>query len=262
MPAPRHARSRRRRPPRGMTVLEIMLVLAVIGAGAFIVRGAVRSFTKADLVENATELAAVLRRAGGLAIENGELHRVVFDLEKHAYVVEVCQGQAAIVRNEKLRADEEETKRALEKGKQRLSELPEDALATGDPDEAMRRTIAIAGHHIADRTCVPAEGSTGDSAGKGWMRALYSGKGIKFKEIWVQHQTESVKKEQVAIYFFPAGSAEKAVVEITDGDETFTVLVHGLTGRVELRDGALRSVDDHMMRNVMGRKDAQRESDR
>ena len=38
------------------------------------------------------------------------------------------------------------------------------------------------------------------------------------------------------------------MIELTDGDEIFSVLVYGLTGRVELRDGMLRDVNDHMMR--------------
>jgi hypothetical protein len=185
---------------------------------------------------------------------------VVLDLDKHVYVVEVCQGQTAIVRNEALRNDDDEAKRALERGKQRLAELPSDALAVGDPDEAVRRATAVAGHHVADRTCVPAtEGMSGDSTGKGWARGLKASNGIKFKEVWVQHRDESVAKGQVAIYFFPMGSAEKAVVELTDGSDTFSVLVHGLTGRVELRDGTLADVDDHMLRNALGDKDADRE---
>jgi hypothetical protein len=40
----------------------------------------------------------------------------------------------------------------------------------------------------------------------------------------------------------------------------FTVLVYGLTGRVELHDGALKDVNDHMLKNVMGDKDAKRET--
>ncbi|MBA3394477.1 MAG: hypothetical protein H0T89_17665 [Deltaproteobacteria bacterium] len=243
-----------------MTVLEIMIVLAVVGGLAFIVRSGFRLITKADLVDNAGELAAIMRRASQLAIEHGEMHRVVIDMDKQLYVVEVCQGQTAIVRNEALRNDSEETKRALERGKQRLSDLPPDALAAGDPEEAVRRATAISGHHIADRQCVPAtEGLTGDTTGKGWARSLYAQKGIKFKEIWVQHRDDSVTKGQVAIYFFPVGSAEKAVIEVTDGSETFSVLVHGLTGRIELKDGPLEDVDDHMLRNVMGDKDADRE---
>ncbi|HSN28243.1 MAG TPA: hypothetical protein VLT45_18285, partial [Kofleriaceae bacterium] len=75
----------------------------------------------------------------------------------------------------------------------------------------------------------------------------------------VQHRDESVTKGQIAIYFFPLGSSEKAVIEVTDGDEIFSVLVYGLTGRVELRDGVLRDVNDHMMKNIMGDRDAKRE---
>jgi hypothetical protein len=134
------------------------------------------------------------------------------------------------------------------------------ALAGGDPETATKRALAIAGHHVADKVCAPVpDPSTGDATGKGWVRPLKTGRGIKFKEIWVQHRDDSVTKGQVAIYFFPLGSSEKAVIEMTDGDETFTILVYGLTGRVELRDGILRDVNDHMMRNAMGDKDAKRE---
>jgi type II secretory pathway pseudopilin PulG len=248
-----------------MTVLELMIVLAIIGGAAFLMRTGFRAFTKADLVEDSTELAAVLRRANQLAIEHGQLHRVLLDLDKGGYAVEVCEGQTTIQRNESVRPDEEATKRAVEKGKEKLSEGstsgPQATMLTGaDPETATKRALAVAGHHIADKVCAPVPDPTsGDATGKGWVRPLKTGRGIKFKEVWVQHRDESTTKGQVAIYFFPLGSSEKAVVELTDGDEVFSILVYGLTGRVELRDGVLRDVNDHMMRNVMGDKDALRE---
>jgi type II secretory pathway pseudopilin PulG len=237
-----------------------MVVLAIVGGLVYIVRSGFRMVTKADLVEDATELTAVMRRASQLAVEHGELHRVVLDLEAQAYAVEVCQGTVGIARNEALKADDEATKRALEKGRLRLAGLPSDALATGDPEEATKRAAALAGHHVADRTCKPADNSvTGDANGKGWIRKLRKDKGVKFKEIWVEHRDDSATKGQVAIYFFPLGSAEKAVIELTDGSEVFTVLVFGLTGRVELHDGTLRDVNDHMLKNALGDRDAKRE---
>lgn len=246
----------------GITVLEIMIVLAILGGGAVLVRSGFRMLTKADLVENAVELAGVMQRTAQLAIEKGEMHRVLFDFEKHAYVVEMCQGQSTIVRNEALDKDPEAAKAALERGKQRLGQLPDDALASGDPEEATKRAIAVAGHHVADRMCAPADDAvSGDATGKGWIRQLSVSRGIKLKEIWVQHLDKSVTKDKVAIYFWPMGSAEKAVVEMTDGSDTFTVLVHGLTGRVELKDGKLERVDDHMLRNVMGDRDAERDAE-
>ena len=246
-----------------MTVLEIMIVLAVVGGLFYVVRSGFRLVTKADLVEDSTELTAVMRRASQLAVEHGELHRVVLDLDAQAFAVEVCQGAVGIARNELLKADDEATRRALEKGRQRLNTLPSDAPAIGDPEEATRRAAALAGHHIAERTCKPADNSiTGDANGKGWIRKLRKDKGIKFKEVWVAHRDDSATKGQVAIYFFPLGSAEKAVIELSDGSEVFSVLVFGLTGRVELHDGQLRDVNDHMLKNAMGDKEAKREGDK
>ena len=246
-----------------MTVLEIMVVLAIVGGLVYVVRSGFRMVTKADLVEDATELTAVLRRASQLAVEHGELHRVVLDLDAEGFAVEVCQGAVGVARNELLKADDEETKRALERGRQRLNGLPSDALATGDPEEATRRASALAGHHVADRVCKPADDSiTGDAGGKRWIRKLRKDKGVKFKEIWVAHRDDSATKGQVAIYFFPLGGSEKSVIELTDGSEVFSVLVFGLTGRVELRDGALRDVNEHMMKNPMGDRDAKREGEK
>src|SRR3989442_14038769 len=96
---------------RGMTVLELMIVIAIIGAASVLVRSGFRMITKADLVEDTTELAAVLRRTTQLAIEHGELHRVVFHLDNKEdsnlpdYTVEVCQGATAIQRNELVTPD-------------------------------------------------------------------------------------------------------------------------------------------------------------
>jgi type II secretory pathway pseudopilin PulG len=246
-----------------MTVLELMIVLAIIGAASRLVRSGFRMITRADLVENSTELSAVMKRASGLAIEHAELHRVVFDLDHQLYTVEVCKGAASILRNEQLKTDPEVKKAALDRGKQRMANLPGDALAAGDPEEATRRATTLAGHHVADRACAPATDSvSGDAAGKGWSRALRVDKGIKFKQLWVQHKDDSVTAGQVAIYFFPNGAAEKAVIEVTDGSDVFSVLVFGLSGRVELHDGALPSVETHMLKNVMGDRDAKREDQR
>jgi prepilin-type N-terminal cleavage/methylation domain-containing protein len=247
----------------GMTILELMVVLAIIGGLIFIARSGFRVLTRADLVEGATDLTSLFKEANELAIEHGELHRVVIDLDTQIYVLEVCQGQTAIARNESVHQDAEETKRALDRGKTRMDGLPQDSFA-GDPNEATKRALALAGQHVADRTCAPASDAlSGDSSGKGWVRHLPANKGVKFKEVYVQHRDDAVTKGQVAIYFFPQGSSEKALVEVTDdSDDIFTVYVYGLTGRVELHDGAPHDVNDHMLRNAMGDRDAKRESER
>jgi hypothetical protein len=171
--------------------------------------------------------------------------------------------------------DEEKTKRAIEKAT-KLRDLPTDALAVGDPEEAMRRSKAIAGHHIADRTCMPAtEGVSGvhhnvkkaylkiGDQQADWIRNLNVVVGVKFQEVWVQHKHDSTKKGDVAIYFWPNGSAEKAVIELANNDgDVRTIMVHGLTGRIQQKTGKLEDIDSHMLRNVLNQKDKVRESDK
>src|SRR2546427_10463092 len=112
-----------------MTVLEMMIVLAVIALATLLLGGAVAGLTKDAIVENSNELVAIMRRARTLAIEHGELHRVTIDVDKGAYVVEVCKGSLALKRNEGLRADEEQKKLALERAKARLQGMPTDTSA-------------------------------------------------------------------------------------------------------------------------------------
>jgi type II secretory pathway pseudopilin PulG len=247
-----------------MTLLEMMVVLAILALSMLLLRSGFRALTRADLVDNATELTAVMRRASQLAIEHGDVHRVILDIDKQTYTVEVCQGSTSVVRNEAIMAaDEEDRKKAIERAKAKIETLPNDAFAAGDPEEAAKRTAALAGHHMADRQCtVATEGVSGDSTGKGWIRELNTAKGIKFRQVYVQHRDDPAKTGQVAIYFFPVGSAEKAVVELTDGSDVFSVLVYGLTGRVELLDSELKDVNDHMLKNVMGDHDAKRENEK
>jgi type II secretory pathway pseudopilin PulG len=259
-----------------MTLLEIMIVIAIIGVGILLMRSGVRGITKADLVEDAEEMAAMLRRASLLAIEKGEQHRVVIDMDKGVYRIDVCQGPATLARNEEVSNDEEKTKRAIDKGTEKLRDLPNDALAVGDPDEAQRRAKAIAGHHIADRTCAPAhEGMSGvnhnvkkayvqvGNQAADWIRNLNIPVGIKFQEIWVQHKNDSTKKGEVAIYFWPNGSAEKAVIELANNDnDVRTIMVHGLTGRIQQKSGKLDDIDSHMLRNALNEKDKARESEK
>src|ERR1700744_3441771 len=100
------ARARTYRSNRGMTVLELMIVLAIIAAASMLVRSGFRLLTRADLVEGSTELSAIMKRASSLAVEMGGMYRVLVDVDKGTYVVEECKGAATIELDEKTRPDE------------------------------------------------------------------------------------------------------------------------------------------------------------
>src|SRR5258705_822523 len=106
-----------------MTVLELLVVLAIIvlllyGGGL-----ALSKVTEADLVDDTLELASVLRRTNQLAVETGQLHRVVFDFEHGAYDVEVCQGSGTLMRGPDADrvADPRKVQDQIEAARQRLA---------------------------------------------------------------------------------------------------------------------------------------------
>jgi hypothetical protein len=247
-----------------MTVLELMIVLAVAVLAVYFGSSALRRATKADLTDDTLELASVLRRTGQLAIETGQLHRVVLDFDKRIYAIEACRGATTLVKGKQQArsADPREAERdAMDKIR-----MAEQRLATGTPgaapiegaapDDALRRAAGLAGHHVLDRVCEPARETPAPGAKQMPVRELRPD--VKLREVWVQHLDESTTSGVVEIHFFPVGAAEKAVIEVVSGDDTYTILIHGTSGRVEVLDEAIRNADDHMLRNAAGEKEDER----
>ena len=254
---------------RGMTVLEIMIVLAIMGLGAWLGYSAFRLMTGAALDEDSNELAALLRRAQLLSVEAGIPTRVVIDFDKQAYWVETCTGDPSLTRTkEEVKVDEDAAKEALADAQQRLASLPAGQLKASTPEEEAKMAAALAGKKVGGRVCGPvgqgpgAEelGSviSGDAMGRELRRSLKGHRGVKFREVWVQHLEQSTSGGQVSVSFFPLGWAEKAIIELGSDDEVNSVLVHGITGRVEVRAGAVDDPDDHMLRNAKGDREDER----
>jgi hypothetical protein len=48
----------------------------------------------------------------------------------------------------------------------------------------------------------------------------------------------------VTVNFFPLGYTEKAVIELSDGEgDTYAVVVHAFTGKIEIRQGRFDAED-------------------
>ncbi len=252
---------------RGITVLEMMIVIAIIGMLSYVGYGALRRLTRADLVADTNHLGALMSRASELAGETGKLHRVTIDFDQDAAYVESCEGTMAVthVRSGEKPLDEKEAARRIEEAKGRLqankdaNAMQRGFTATATPEDETKMAAALAGHHIGDQTCTPVKDVwSGDAEGRPLVFQLAKDNGIKPKEVWVQHRDDSVTAGKAEIYFFPLGSAEKAIVELTDGTDIYSVKVHGLTGQIETVDGEVKEVDEFMHHDVTGTHEVER----
>lgn len=262
-------RSLRRTGQAGLTVLELLIVLALMGLFSYVAYSGFRSLTSAALVEDTNDLVAVMRRTQALAVEAGLQTRVVLDLDKQAYWVEVCSGEATLRRTrDEVKLDPEERAKALAEAQQKIALLPLGQLrgASGVGDEV---ALALAGNKDGSRQCAPVTGNkelagllTGDAMGRDLARKLQTDRDVKVREVWVQHLDDSATAGQVSVNFFPLGWAEKAIIELGDGKSAHSILLHGATGRIEVVDGALRDPDEHMLRRADGERDREREEAR
>ncbi len=242
----------------GITLIEIMVVLAIMGMGMLLFLGGnLLKSDEARLREAAVEVLATLRAAHNMATMTGQHHRVIFNLEEQSYHVEVCTGDQTIVRGETEEVvDQDKLADLRERMEQPVtSDLNQEIIAASSPEESVAAAAALEGVRLGTTRCQPATATrSGQPAKKGNRHQLDVYRGLRFGELHIQHLLEPVKEGVASINFFPIGSAEKAVIRVEnkDGDEHH-VVVHGMTSRVEFRKGEM-DPEDHMRRNGIGDK--------
>lgn len=210
---------------RGMTLIEIIIVVAlmgllmgtlVLGSGALI--GANRR-------ASATLIVSAVRKGLAHANTTGKPVRLRMDLEAERVILEESSSRSVL-----RMTDEQEEKAAEEAEEQDAGEaLLADA-------EAMAESI-LSGAPASGSAFTPIEalGQDGETPGR-----ELSG-GIRFVRVQTEHDEEPVEDGEAFLHFWPGGQTERAVIQIAragaDDDDGLTVVVSPLTGRAEIRRG-------------------------
>lgn len=248
---------------RGMTLIEIMVVLAIMGAMMVVLLGSsLLKSTSARTREAAVEVMATLRGAYNMTTMSGKHHRVVFDLDEQVYYIEICTGKQALKKGDKEEVLDQEEFGKLRERLERpdTSDINSEIIQAESPEAALEAAAALAGIRVGTARCQPATQTlSGQTSKTGNKHKLDTERGIRIKELHVQHLSEPMDEGIVSINFFPAGSAERAAVQVGNTDkEVFTILLHGLTSRVEFRQGKV-DTEDHMKLNAEGDERDERE---
>ena len=235
---------------RGMTLLEILVVLAILGlVTAILVVGLGRA-AKLDLRAETGKLAAALRQGFDRAAATGAHHRVVLDLDQETFALERCEGKIRLHRTEdeakadeqaRVAADVTRLKAELEASAQAsVNGLSGGATTGGEPP------APDAAATVGEAGCVPVTGPQGKP------QQLPRSKKIELRRVFVSHLEKPADAGKVTINFFPLGRAEKAVVELGQKDELFSIVVQPLTGRVQIQPGEWKHPEDFVEQDDTG----------
>jgi general secretion pathway protein H len=72
-------------------------------------------------------------------------------------------------------------------------------------------------------------------------------------DVFTPRQREPYRKGRAYLYFFPDGHTERAIVRLHDGDDFYSLVVHPLTGRVEVMSGKVDIPRDFGERDEEGK---------
>lgn len=238
--------ARRRAPNAGFTLLEVLVVMALLGLLVGTTVRGIRSLARSDIKSASSRLSGAMRYLFDRASTTGKVHRLVLDFAEHKYWAEVSDDRYFLPRER---------------------ETPESRIVAWkeEQEEAERRAEGRARGGRADEESGGQGTGLGVGFGSGFGSAnsydveKYLPKPFKrkqarfqsFKEtaikpvtlknaklfsVYTPRLSEPIQEGKGYVYFFPLGYAEAAMVYLTDEDQevTYSLVVHPLTGRVKI----------------------------
>ena len=205
-----------RRKRAGLTLIELVIVVALMAVIVTIVTPSVINIIGANLRSTASEVAGAIRFTYDLAARKNVPFRLVFDLDEKAYWVESA--------SEKYLLDKEKT------------EVSEGRLDEDSQSESERSRRFIDRSYIEGGEMWQPKGKPAFSAFAGrYTKKKPLPEDIVFQDVWVSHQEDRVTAGQAYLYCFPTGMTERAVIHIgDDAEDSYTLVVEALTGVVKI----------------------------
>lgn len=226
---------RRRVVARGFTLIELMMTLVIV---ALITGGAVRGFrsvAKSDLRAGTAHLSGAIRYLFDRASTTGKYHRLVIDLNAGRYWAEVSDDKFYVPREaesivDRRRREEEEAKqdeedkRKAEKRQELQSSSSYEYTGSFDPSKI----------EVGDFR--PKRARFGAFRETALKPVTLKKASIKVAGVYTPRLTDEVVAGRAYIYFYPMGQTEATIVHLTDpdGETTYSIVVHPLTGRTKI----------------------------
>jgi general secretion pathway protein H len=227
---------------RGFTFVEILVVITIVGLmmGASVY--SFRAVTKSELRGSASKLAGAIRYCFDRSVTTGSYYRIVLDLDGNKYWAERSDERMYLTRGKEnspgrgqafdVAADEAKRSEEEKKFDEQLQSLAGTAAIIDPPPRPKRAKFQT----FKDAT----------------LPQVKLGR-ARLTDVLTPRQPEPYSKGRAYLYFFPDGHTENAIVRLSDGDSWYSLVIHPLTGRVEVRPEKVETRSDFGERDEEGR---------
>ncbi len=216
--------SRRRKNSRGLTLVEMLIVLmiiALISAGVVMGSGQLGG---AKLHKSATTLTGLIRVAYVRATVTARSERIVFDIDNSKFWLEESEQPMLVQSHDTSGTGGADAVTEAE----RIALAEKERLIKGP--QAPRPTF---------RAVKPGLYAASDNQGGSEQSLPF---GIKFRSVQTAHDEDPRTKGRAYLYFWPGGLTERAAVALRKGDsladiDAMTLVVSPITGAVNIKPG-------------------------
>ena len=195
---------------RGFTLIELMVVIAIVAVISAAAVPALRGITGANARQAAGELAGTLRYLFDTAALRHATCRLAIDIDNHAFTAECAPRAVTLAR--------------LDQPSRVARELEERFPDERDPDR--RRLMAQTHFGAFEDRLAPARTLPGNTV---------------FGPIRIEGRSQAIEEGVAYVHFFPGGQAQRAFIPVVDGDLIFTVVLEPFTGRARVVAGKVEA---------------------
>lgn len=206
-----------RKNQQGMTLIEIIITVAIIGLIMGLSVGVFRDYSDAALSETADRLMGTIKYVYNEAAIKNQYYRLVINFEDQTFSVESSPDPFKISATQEGTPEEDKTAAAS---------IKEVGAGIGEePSEA------------ESPAATPPPGGTFSGTASYLLKPVKLPDGIRIKDVYVAHLDKKVEAGKTAIYFFPNGWVEKAVINLTDekGENNYSLETFPSTGKTKIR---------------------------
>jgi prepilin-type N-terminal cleavage/methylation domain-containing protein len=228
----------RRSGSAGFTIMEIMIVLAIIAMVAAGVILGFSSLSRSKLRSSAYLLAASAQRAFSYSTSRNESVRIILDLDEGELLFESTEGSVLI--DKKAMEEEAEEEEEEKKDEEALEESPEKGT-----DSAGSPAFSLGVEQLAERIKsgfhqgeVPRyKPPTFTPVADRHLSENSLEEGVKFYAVYSQLFEEEKRTGKAYVYFFPDGTADHTAVQIQGkSGEIYTIEILPYSARVKIYD--------------------------
>jgi general secretion pathway protein H len=241
---------------RGLTLIEMLIVLLIVGLIMWSASMSMGAASQAEVVRSTNQLASMIRFAYDRARFTGQYYRIHIDFDERSFQLQRAEAAMYLpatgrdgkifVRDE--REVEQRTRRDQEAAESYYSTLAAAVYgAAGDPDQASD-PYAVQQRDVPRQRPPLFEAFEDDQTLGDLGKPIKFPDGVEVISVQTDADAKPITEGEADLYFFPRGQTQLAAIQlkgrpklgdrlIGEEDIEYTILVQPLTGKVAVESG-------------------------